>query len=180
MKIKKLTFIGLMTAVLCVTGPFALPIPFSPVPISLITLSLFLILYCIGTTGTFLCYFLYLLAGLVGLPVFTGFSGGIGKLLGPTGGYLIGLLLLIPIAGFFIHKKNIRAGFVFMGMLAGMAGCYLVGTAWLAWQMRIPFKNALVIGVFPFVIGDLLKLVIALLLGPQIRNRLKRAGIYER
>ena len=96
----EMTLTGLMAAVLCVLGPVSLVIGVSPVPISLGTLAVCLAAAVLGPRlGTLSCL-LYLLLGLAGLPVFTGYTGGAGKLMGPTGGYLIGYLPLALTAGF--------------------------------------------------------------------------------
>ena len=102
-KTAKMTAIALMTAAACVLGPFSIPVPISPVPISLTNLVICFMAYVLGARrGTAACG-LYLLLGAVGMPVFGGFSGGLGTLLGPTGGYLIGFLFLAAIAGSFIE-----------------------------------------------------------------------------
>ena len=77
-----------MTAVICVLAPFSLPI--GPVPISLTNLAIYFVLYMLGVKRGTISYLVYLLIGLVGVPVFSGFTSGPGKLFGPTGGYLIG------------------------------------------------------------------------------------------
>lgn len=88
----QLVLTGVLTAVICILGPMTLMIPISPVPISLANLAICLSIVILGMKlGTLSCI-LYLLIGLAGLPVFSGFSGGIGKLAGPTGGYLVGYL----------------------------------------------------------------------------------------
>lgn len=81
-------------------SPLSIPIPISPVPITLTNLVLFISLYILSWKEALISYILYLLLGICGLPVFSGFSGGIGKLAGPTGGYLAGFIFLILIAGF--------------------------------------------------------------------------------
>ena len=88
--IKDMTITALMTALICVLGPFSLPI--GPVPIALTNFVIFITLYVIGMKRGLIAVALYLLIGLIGLPVFSGFGAGIGKLVGPTGGYLIGYL----------------------------------------------------------------------------------------
>ena len=104
-----ITKVALSTAIICILGPLSFTIPISPVPISLGILGIFFAVYVNGWLwGTVSCI-LYLLLGFVGVPVFTGFSAGAGKLLGPTGGYMIGYIFLSLVAGFFISKfeKNI-------------------------------------------------------------------------
>ena len=83
-----LTTTAIMTAVMCILGPLSIPI--GPVPITLTNLAIYLAMYILGTKRGSAAVCLYLLIGLAGLPVFSGFTGGPGKLLGPTGGYLIG------------------------------------------------------------------------------------------
>ena len=104
MSTAQMTVTALMTAITCILAPMALPIPVSPVPISLTNLVIFFMAYILGTKLSVVSYVLYLLLGTVGLPVFSGFTGGVGKLLGPTGGYLIGFIFLAAIAGFFVEK----------------------------------------------------------------------------
>ncbi len=87
-----MTSTALMTAVTCILGPLAIPI--GPVPVSLTPLAVFLSVYILGTKRGTIAYLLYLLIGAVGVPVFSGFTGGLGKLAGPTGGYLIGFILM--------------------------------------------------------------------------------------
>ena len=104
LNVKQLALTGLMAAVICVLGPLALSIPVSPVPISLGTLAIYFVASVAGMkTGT-LSVVIYILLGLAGVPVFTGFTGGVGKLFGPTGGYIIGYLFMALICGFFAAK----------------------------------------------------------------------------
>lgn len=178
-----MVLIALMTAVMSVLSPFSIPLPFSPVPLSLTTFVLYLSLYITGPKYTFISCLLYLLLGLIGMPVFSGFSGGPGKLLGPTGGYLIGYLFIPLITALFPLTKNIFKltfrvrlihGFT---LVLGTFCCYLVGTFWLAYQTDISCTGAFLSGVLPFIPGDICKIALALLLGPFIRLRLQKAHV---
>ena len=83
---KFITLTGLMTAAICIVGPFSLPLPVSPVPVTLTNFTIYIAVYVLGLkSGTVSCL-IYLCLGAAGLPVFSSFSGGIGKLAGPTGG----------------------------------------------------------------------------------------------
>ena len=142
-KTKKITMIGLMTAVTCILGPLSLPLPFSPVPITLTNFAVFLSIYILGMKYGTISLLIYLALGTIGLPVFSSFSGGLGKLAGPTGGYLFGFIFLALIHGFFMlrfHKKTFAS---IIGMTLGMIACYLFGTIWLALHMSLTFKAAL-------------------------------------
>lgn len=194
MKTNRLTRIALMSAVLCVVSPFAITFPFSPVPVSLATLMLYLCVYILGKCDAVISCAVYLLIGLVGIPVFSGFTGGLGKVLGPTGGYLIGYLFLVAISGWFVEKwshgskggnlMKERRGFLCgmnylmqgIGMLLGTAACYFFGSLWLSYQSGIEFTAALGVGVLPFILGDVVKLVAGIIIGNAVRKRLVRVG----
>lgn len=174
---KTISLVGLMTALICVLGPLSIPLPFSPVPISLTNLAIYFTIYVIGMKRGTLSYLIYLLIGFVGIPVFSSFTGGAGKLLGPTGGYLIGFIFMALICGFFVDKWTTKLYLHFIGMVLGTAVCYLFGTVWLAYQAGMSFQAALAAGVIPFLPGDLAKIIIAMLLGPQVSKKLKAAGL---
>lgn len=177
MKTSRIALIGVMAAVTCILGPLSLPLPISPVPISLTNFAIYLALYVLGMKLGTVSYLIYLLLGLVGLPVFSAFSSGPAKLFGPTGGYLIGFIFMAVISGFFIdHWKQGKAMSI-LGMILGTAVCYFFGTLWLAYQAGLSFQAALAAGVIPFIPGDLAKIVICALLAPQICKRLRSAGI---
>ena len=170
-----MTSTALMTAVTCILGPLAIPI--GPVPVSLTPLAVFLSVYILGTKRGTIAYLLYLLIGAVGVPVFSGFTGGIGKLAGPTGGYLIGYIFFALIAGWFIHRFYDKVVIQFLGMVLALAVLYAFGTAWLAYSAGMTFGAALAVGVLPFIVFDLIKIVIAIALGRAVRSRLLRSGI---
>lgn len=172
-----ITLIGLMAALTCIMGPLSITLPFTPVPISLTNLAVYLSLYVLGMKKGTVSYVIYLLLGLVGLPVFSAFTGGAGKLFGPTGGYLIGFVFMAIISGIFIDRWFHKWYFCVIGMILGTAVCYLFGTVWLAYQAGMSFEAALGAGVIPFIPGDLAKIVIAVVLGTQLRIRLERAGL---
>ncbi len=175
--IQQMTLIGLMTALICVISPFSFPIPFSPVPISFATMVLFFCVYILGTKRAVICYFIYMLIGLVGLPVFSGFSSGLGKLLGPTGGYLIGYLFMILCSGFFIQKFPSHKLLCILGMCLGSAICYLFGSLWLSFVGHMNLLTALGAGVLPFIPGDLIKIAITAVTAPSIYKMLARANL---
>ena len=126
--VQTMSLIGLMTALTCVLGPLAIPLPFSPVPISFTNLAVYLAVYVLGMKAGAVSYLVYLLLGMAGLPVFSGFTGGFGKLAGPTGGYLIGFIFMAVISGFFIDHFPGKKLFHAAGMVLGTGVCYLFGT----------------------------------------------------
>ena len=126
-KTYEITITALMTAVTCILAPMSIPI--GPVPISFTNLAFYLSLYLLGWKKGTISYLIYLLIGLVALPVFSGFTAGPAKLAGPTGGYIIGFIVMAAIAGLFID--NCRKPWIqLIGMIIGTIVCYLFGTVW--------------------------------------------------
>lgn len=175
--IRQITLVGLMTAVLCILGPLALNIPFSPVPVSLGFLAVYFVSFVLGMKLGVLSIAAYIFLGLAGLPVFTNFMGGPGKLFGPTGGYIIGYIFMALICGFTAEKWGYKIIPCFLGMIFGTVIGYLFGTLWLAYQQSLTFVQALFAGVIPYIPFDLVKLVIAMAVGSQLRKRLLQAGL---
>ena len=165
---KKIVLIGLMTAVTCILGPLSIPLPFSPVPISLTNFAIFLAVFILGMKDATISFIIYLLLGAVGVPVFSAFSGGLGKLVGPTGGYLFGFIFLALIMGFFMEHFDRKIVPTIIGMIIGMAVCYIFGTVWLAKLTSLSFNEALALGVLPYLAGDVAKIIIAVIAGPRL------------
>ena len=161
---------GLMAAILCVLAPMAIP---TTIPITLGTFVIFIMTYILDYKYSFVSCMIYILLGIVGLPVFSGYQGGIGKIIGPTGGYVVGYLFIALICGYvnnrFWNSRLIQVA----GMLAGLAICYALGTLWFAYQQNISIYESIVICVFPFIIGDVLKIAGALIVGNMLRKRIK-------
>ena len=164
-KTQNITLIALMSAILCIIGPFVIPI--GMVPMSLTNLVIYLTIILLDKKRATISVAVYLLIGFVGLPVFAGFTGGAGKLLGPTGGYLMGYLVLSLVAGMILEKVE-RAKMLALSM--GTIGLYLIGTLWLMFQSKLSFMSALTVGVLPFVVFDVIKILIAVVLGNSIRK----------
>lgn len=171
---ERMAFISLATAITCIFAPMSIPIPVSPVPITLTNLVLFISIFLLGWKDSLISYTVYLLIGFAGLPVFSGFTGGVGKLAGPTGGYLLGFFFLILIEGLLLQYISHEKSIALIGMILGMASTYLFGTVWLAIQMKTTFMAALSLGVFPYLIGDAAKIIAAIVLAPMLRSRLAK------
>ena len=171
---QQMALVAIMTALTCILAPFSLPI--GPVPISLTNLVIYFSLYLLGWKLGTLSYVIYLLIGLVGVPVFSGFSAGPAKLFGPTGGYLIGFIPMAIIAGIVIDKYTEKWLLCLLAMIVGTIVCYALGTAWLAYEAEMTFQAALMAGVIPFIIGDIAKMIVAIIVAPMIKNPLVKAG----
>ena len=165
---KQMVLIALMTAVTCVLGPLSIPLPFSPVPISLTNFAIFLAIFVLGMKSGTISFIIYLLLGAVGVPVFSSFRGGFQVLAGPTGGYLIGFIFLALIMGFALDHFDRKLVPTIIGMIIGMAVCYAFGTVWLAKLLSLSFKEGLMMGVIPYLPGDAAKFIIAAIVGPKL------------
>ncbi len=170
----KMVRVALVTAVLCILGPLSIPIPVSPVPISLTQLGVYLAVYALDRRDASLSVLLYLLIGAIGLPVFSGFAGGFAKLAGPTGGYLIGFVCLAWLSALFVDKDPSNRFQSAVGMVLGNLVVYLFGSAWLAVVAHLGFVQALLVGVVPYILFDVAKMILALGVGPKIREAVNR------
>lgn len=173
--LKNLTTCALMSALMCVLGPLSIPI--GPIPISLTNLTLFLSLYLLGHRWGTLSFAVFLLLGAAGLPVFTGMSGGLAKLLGPTGGYLVGYLIAAPFTGWLIERAERRPLPSIAALILCDAVAYFFGTIWFVFQMQCTTWYALTVCVFPFIPVDLLKIGFATVLGGILCARLREANL---
>ena len=168
-KTYSLTVTALMAAVTCVLAPMSIPI--GPVPITLTNLVIYLSLYLLDwKKGTISCL-IYIMIGLVGFPVFSGFTGGLGKLAGPTGGYIIGFIPMAIIAGLAIDRFRSR-WIQLAGMIMGTLVCYAFGTVRFCFQSGTEPLAALSICVIPFIPADLIKMIIVILIAPIIREKI--------
>ena len=170
-----MTSCALMAALMCVLCPVSVPI--GPIPISLSILVILLTVFVLGTWRALVSYTVYLLLGAVGMPVFSGFQGGLAKLAGPTGGYLAGFWLMILVAGLIMEKGKRNLLITVLGMLVGVAVDYAVGTAWFVFQTESTVAHALDVCVYPFIPFDVAKIVVAVLLGSVVYKGLQKAKL---
>ncbi len=149
----------------------AIPLPFTPVPITGQTLAVLLVGAALGSRRGALSMAAYVLEGAAGLPVYAGGAAGLARLLGPTGGYLIGFIAAAWVTGWLAERGWDRRPFsTALAMLAGNVVIYLVGLPWLARFLGgfLGPKGAIALGLLPFIPGDLLKLTLATFLLPSI------------
>lgn len=173
--LRDMTATAVFTALLCILAPMSVPI--GPVPISLTNLVIYLSLYILGMKKGTISYLLYMLIGIIGLPVFSGFTGGPAKLLGPTGGYLVGFIFITLMGGFVIERLKEKYILHFAAFVVSTAVCYAFGTVWFVYLMKCTFAYALTVCVFPFIIVDLCKMILAIIFGNIIRKRLVSAKL---
>lgn len=169
MKLRKMIFCALFAAILCVLAPITLPI--GPIPLSLATFIIYLAAALLGWRLGAVAVLVYILIGAIGLPVFSGFSGGFQKIAGVTGGYIVGYIPCALLTGFFVQKFKGRVWSYPVGMVIGTILLYTLGTAWFCFQTGTGLLSALLICVVPFILGDAIKIAAVTAIAPGLRKR---------
>lgn len=161
-----------MMAALIVVGAM-IQLPIGPVPVTLQTLFVVLAGLVLGPVNGAAAMLLYILAGVIGLPVFAGGKAGLAHLFGPTGGYLVGYVGTALLAGIGASSRYEPARIfrsLFWSML-GLGSVFLVGVLRLMFVLDIPAEKAVAIGLAPFIIGDVLKTIAAVVAYRFLHNR---------
>lgn len=171
--VKSMAFIALMAAAMCIIAPFAVFLP-GGVPITLATFGVYLAGIILGKKGGAAAVTVYVMLGAAGLPVYSGFSGGVGKLFGVTGGYIFGYILCAFITGLFADLFSSKAFFAAVGAVLGTAACYAVGTAWFMLTTGSDLPTSLALCVAPYLAGDAVKIAAATVAGTAVRKALKK------
>ena len=171
---KDIALCGLFVALLAVCSWISIPLT---VPVTLQTFAIFLCAGLLGTKRGVAATFCWILMGTIGVPVFAGFKGGPGVIFGPTGGYIVGFLITVLLVGLVADKVSRKPLVLGASMAVGLAICYFIGTLWFMYFYGnttgpIGFVATLSICVFPFVIFDVIKLIIAVFLTKRLENHI--------
>ncbi|HOD57883.1 MAG TPA: biotin transporter BioY [Rectinema sp.] len=158
----------LFAALISVGAYAAFPIPGTPVPIVLQNMFIMLAGFILGPWWGLVSVIFYLILGSVGLPVFSGGTGGLAKFAGPTGGYLIGYIPAVIVFGLISKLGKGKWIFNLLAGITGMIIVYAVGIAWLKSVLEIGWGKAIATGLIPFLLGDIVKIILASVLTPPI------------
>lgn len=170
--VRGMVYASMFGAATAVGAYIIIPVP--PVPITLQTFFLYLSAVLLGGRLAALSQFIYLLLGIIGLPVFSGGKAGLGVLFGPTGGYLIGFLLGAFIIGKMIElRERPSLLWIMISMAAGTIVIYLLGVIQLSLVAKLTLIKSISAGIIPFLIGDVLKIIIASAITLKVRDRIK-------
>lgn len=158
--------VSLAAALMCVCSWIQIP---SAIPFTLQTFAVFFVALVLGAGRGFAATLIYILLGIIGLPVFSGFQSGIGALLGPTGGYVVGFMLCVLIVGAFADKKGLSVPFSPVYLAIGLIVCYTAGTLWYTFIYNDGnILSAIGICVLPFIIPDIIKVSLALIIATRV------------
>lgn len=165
-KTKRMALIAMFVAVMAICSWISIPLT---IPITLQTLAVFVTCGVLGGLDGTIAVCVYILIGAVGLPVFSGFTGGPARLIGPTGGYLIGFILTALVMWLINRLPGNRLFILAASMTAGLIVCYAFGTAWFIIMYTgnngpTDIITVLSMCVFPFIIPDIIKIILAIVI----------------
>ena len=170
--IKNLTLRAILAAVICVIAPFALPA--GAIPITLASFIIFVVSACTKPQYSIPAISIYILLGCFGLPVFSGFCGGVQVLTGLTGGYIIGYIPCAAVISLLCEKHGNNKAVFPLSMLLGTVICYLCGTLWYITQANCSVATAFFACIVPFILGDIIKIAAASIICITLRPRLAK------
>lgn len=171
-KSRDIAFMGMLLGVMVISSWISIPMT---VPFTLQTFAIFLTILVLGTWEGFFVVLSYIALGLVGIPVFSGFKSGVAAITGPTGGYIIGFLLTAIVTGKLLELLPDKRSYRCLSMFIGLIICYIFGTFWfinMYTKSAMSFSKALYLCVIPFIIPDVLKILLA----DYIAGLLKKVG----
>ncbi len=169
-------YIAMFTAIITVCAQITIP---TAIPFTLQTLGVFMAAGMLGTKRGTLSVLVYILLGVVGVPVFAGFSGGISALIGPTGGYIVGFVFTAIAVGLMCDKLGRKLWVLLVSMAAGLILCYAFGTAWFMVvynsgnESPIGLWAALGLCVVPYLLFDAAKIAVAAVLVNRVHKYVK-------
>ncbi|PKG24608.1 biotin transporter BioY [Niallia nealsonii] len=178
MKLKNLILCSLFAAITAILAQLEIPLPY--VPISGQTLAVGLTATILGSKLGAISMICYTCLGAVGLPVFAGASGGIGVLVGPTGGYIFGFIAAAYITGYILEKTTYSIPIALAANIVGMVITLIIGTIQLKFAMDISWSKSLAAGTYPFIAVGLIKAFLASWIGIIVRNRLVHANLLQK
>ena len=172
MRARDIAFMGMLLGIMIISSWISIPMT---VPFTLQTFAIFLTILILGTWRGFFVVVAYIVLGLIGLPVFSGFKSGFAAIAGPTGGYILGFLLTAIVTGKLLEFLPDKKIYRYLSMFIGLVVCYAFGTFWFVnmyTKSAMNFLRALPLCVIPFIIPDVLKILLA----DYIAKLLKKVG----
>lgn len=170
----QLVLAAMFTAITAVAAQLIVPLGFTPVPFSLALVAIFLTGAVLDKKTAFISQVVYVLLGTVGAPVFAGFTGGMHKIAGPTGGYIIAYPLMAVLIAFILEKWGRGFWKYCVAMLVALFVCYTLGTIQLLLITKADLLAGLSMAVIPFVPFDLVKIVLSASMAAALQRALSK------
>lgn len=177
LKLRTMIVSALFAAIIGILAQITIPLPL--VPITGQTLAIGLVGTILGSRHGTLTVLLYLIIGAIGIPIFAQLSGGIGILVGPTGGFLIGFIPAAFIIGYYLEKTSFTVRNAVIANIIGTLITLIFGTIWLKIIAQLSWGAAFVGGFAPFIIVGFMKAFLAAWIGIIVRNRLISAHLFN-
>jgi len=171
--IHDMTKMAICVAFCCVTAYISFPLPFTPGMVTALTMALGVSAFVLTPRQTFLVLLTYILLGSAGLPVFVGGTAGLGRLFGPTGGFIIAWMIAYPLVSLFKGDRISFRRYALANILIGIPITYLGGLISMLLLLDVNLWQAMTMAVFPFIPGDIMKALMAALLGTKINQALR-------
>lgn len=175
--VKDICYIALFTALIAILAQISIPLP-GGVPLTLQTFAVPLAGLVLGSKRGTIATVVYVLLGAVGVPVFANFTGGLGIVLGMTGGFIVSFPLMALLAGFGA-KKTVKSPFLWLWLVLGAVVNYAVGTVWFIVVAKSNLATALTACVVPFIPTAILKIILAGFFGTMLRGMLIKANLLD-
>jgi len=169
-------YAALFAALIAVLGMISIPLPISPVPVTGQSLAIMLAGSILTVRQAAFSVITFLLIGAVGVPVFAGMTGGIGILVGPRGGYLLGFLVGAIVIALSKGQSNSKWRLALANMVGGIVIVYAFGVVWLNFVTGMGLEKAFMIGALPYIPGDLFKVFVATVIAVAVNKQLSKTG----
>lgn len=168
--VRELTKMSMLVALCCVTAYISFPLPFTPGMVTALTFALSLSAYLLNPRQTFTVLAVYVLLGAVGLPVFVGGTAGLGKLFGPTGGFIFAWVVAYPLLSLAKGSAPNFKRYAIANILIAVPITYVGGLVSMLLLLDVNLWQALTMAVLPFIPGDILKATAAAFIGVKLQK----------
>ena len=172
---KNYAIISFCTAIIAVLAQLTIPIPI--IPLTMQTLAVGLVATILPWRQSMAATTLYVIIGAIGIPVYANFTGGLGILFGPTGGFLFSFIIMAFVISFYLSTFGYSKWHTIYANLFGMLINLIIGTVWLKYYLQLNWSDAIISGFVPFIIVGMIKAVLAASIGLTIRRRLLQAKL---
>ncbi len=171
LSIKEITLVGMCSALMVIFSQLSIPLPFTAVPVTLQIFGVVVISVIVGAKIGTISIIIFELLGAIGLPVFANFSGGFSIIIGPTGGYIIGFIIMAFLIGYASYAQNKIV--LFIASYIAVTADLLLGTLYLKFIFGMSMQAALIAGLYPFIIKDFITIAVAVLVGLRVKKSVK-------
>ena len=180
MKTKDMILVSMFAALTAIFAQVTIPLPISPVPITLQVLAVCLTSAILGSRLAFMSMLVYIAVGILGMPVFSGGASGLGVVMGPTGGYITGFLLSSYVTGKLVQRKPLPTlSNTLFAMFSGLLVIYATGMLQLSLVTGMPLQAAFMSGVVPFIGLDIIKIAVGAGVACSVRTILIRQNLLK-